>query len=333
MKIFRLIILILHLGTLFLLLGSLLNAYIPPKIFPWFNLLSLGFPLLMSLYIILIFFWIFSWKKRAFLFMFIGLIFINPVKRWVNFSSEKKENSNPIKIVSFNIRAGTMGKEEVLSYLKAQHADVILTQEDGGISYPSLKDYNRTTSNGLLTILSKHKISNEKVIFSEDESVWLPSALQADIEIKGKMYRFIDVYLYPFQFEKEMIKLDGNTDANEQKVKGIVKKLIPTFKKHQDQVKQIRKAIESSPYPVIVAGDFNSVPNSYEYYHVSEGLEDAFLVTGKGSGTSFHDYKFPIRIDYVFLSKSLTPISYVVDRSVSISDHYPVISEVSLSEK
>lgn len=265
--------------------------------------------------------------------MLIGLVFINPVKRWVNFSSEKSENSSPLKIVSFNIKAGTMGKEEVLNYLKAQNADVILTQEDGGISYPSLKEYNRTTSNGLLTILSKYKISNEKVIYSEDRSVDLPAGVQADIEIKGKMYRFINVYLYPFQFEKKMVKLNGNTDEDEQKLKNIIKKLIPTFKKHQGQVKEIRNAIDTSPYPVIVAGDFNSVPNSYEYYHVSENLNDAFLLTGKGSGTSFHDYKFPIRIDYVFLSKSLTPISYVVDRSVSISDHYPVISEVSLSEK
>lgn len=333
MKIFRLILLILHVGILFLLLGSLLNAYIPPKIFPWFNLLSLGFPVLMTLYIVLTVFWVFSWKKRSFVFMLIGLAFINPVKRWVNFSSEKKESSGSIKIVSFNIKAGLMGKDEVLNYLRAQDADVILLQEDGGTEYSTLKGYNRTKSNGFLTILTKHNLSNEKLYFSENEDVTLPSGLQADIEINGKTYRFVDVYLYPFQFEKKMIKLDGSTEANEQKVKGVVKKLIPTFKIHEDQVKKILQGIEHSPYPVIVAGDFNSVPNSYEYYHLSEDLEDAFITAGKGSATSFHDYKFPIRIDYVFSSKSLKALSYVVDRSVSISDHYPVIAEFSVSEK
>lgn len=331
MKIFRLIILILHVGILFLLLGSLLNAYIPPKIFPWFDLLSLGFPVLIILYIILTVFWVFSWKKRAFVFMLIGLAFINPVKRWVNFSTEKKETSGDIKIVSFNIKAGLMGKEEIQNYLKAQDADVILLQEDGGLEYPALKNYHRTQSNGFLTILTKHKLSNEKLIFSEDGG--LPSGLQADIEINGRSYRFIDVYLYPFQFEKKMVKLNGNTEENEQKVKGVVKKLIPTFKIHQDQVKKIRTGIENSPYPVIIAGDFNSVPNSYEYYHLAEGLEDAFMTAGRGSATSFHDYKFPIRIDYVFSSKSLRATSYVVDRSVSISDHYPVIAKISLNGK
>ncbi|MEJ5106234.1 endonuclease/exonuclease/phosphatase family protein [Chryseobacterium sp. MYb328] len=333
MKIFRLILLILHVGILFLLLGSLLNAYVPPKIFPWFNLLSLGFPVLMILYIVLTIFWVISWKKRAFIFMFIGLAFINPVKRWVNFSSEKRNDSSTIKVVSFNIKAGLMGKEEVLRYLKAQDADVILLQEDGGMEYPTLKGYNRTQTNGILTILTKYNLSNEKLFFSEDENMELQSGLQADIEIKGKTYRFVDIYLYPFQFEKKMVKLDGDSEANERKVKGVIKKLIPTFKIHQDQTKKIREAVENSPYPVVVAGDFNSVPNSYEYYHLSEGLEDAFMTSGKGSATSFHDYKFPLRIDYVFSSKSLKALSYVVDRSVSISDHYPVITEFSVSDK
>lgn len=265
--------------------------------------------------------------------MFAGLAFINPIKRWVNYSSDKDDRSKTLKVVSFNIKSGTLGKDEVINYLKAQNADVILLQEDAGMIYPLLKGYNRTTTNGYLTILTKYKILNSNLIYSADKSLDLPCGILADVEIKGKVYRFIDVYLYPFKFEKKMIKLDGTSDSNEEKVKDIVKRLIPTFKKHQDQVGLIKHAIESSPYPVIVAGDFNSVPNSYEYYHLSEGLEDAFLTAGKGSATSFHDYKFPIRIDYVFSSKSLKAVSYVVDRSVSLSDHYPVISKFSVSDK
>ncbi|WP_336964597.1 endonuclease/exonuclease/phosphatase family protein [Chryseobacterium contaminans] len=330
MKIFRLILLILHVGILFLLLGSLLNAYIPPKIFPWFNLLSLGFPVLIALYIVLTLFWVLSWKKRAFVFLFIGLAFINPVKRWVNFSSEKKDKAD-IKIVSFNTKNGTLGRSEIESYLKSQDADVIILQEDTGKDY-NFSGYNIVNPMGGFTILTKHKIVGEKVIKPQNENIRVPGVV-LDIEIKGKVYRFIDVYLHPFRFEKDMIALNRNSDTNEQKLKDIIKRLIPTFKKHQDQIPLVRNAIENSPYPVIVAGDFNSVPNSYEYYHLSEGLEDAFMSAGKGSATSFHDYKFPIRIDYVFSSKSLEAVSYAVDRSVSISDHYPVITKFSLKDK
>lgn len=330
MKIFRLILLILHVGILFLLLGSLLNAYIPPKIFPWFNLLSLGFPVLMTLYIVLTVFWVFSWKKRAFVFLLIGLVFINPVKRWVNFSSGKKENTD-IKIISFNTKNGILGRGQIEAYLKEKNADVIILQEDMGKDY-EINGYQKINPMGGFTMLTKHKVMGEKIINPQNKNIRVPG-VALDIEIKGKTFRFIDIYLHPFQFEKDMVTPNTNSDSNEQKLKDVVKRLIPTFKKHQDQVSFIRDVIESSPYPVIVAGDFNSVPNSYEYYHLSEGLEDAFITAGKGSATSFHDYKFPIRIDYVFSSKSLKALSYVVDRSVSISDHYPVIAEFSVSEK
>ncbi len=329
MKVFRLIVLIIHLGILFLLLGTLLNAYVPPKIFPWFNLLSLGFPVLMILYIILTIFWVLSWKKRAFVFMLAGLAFMNPVKRWVNYSDQK--GNAEIKVISFNTRAGRIGNKEVGPYLKSQDADVILLQEDAGIKY-QFDGYQKANPGGGLTILTKHKIINQQIIDPQDEEVRIPGVL-ADIEIKGRTYRFIDVYLNPFRFQKDMMRLNGNTDTDEQKIKDVVKRLIPTFKKHQDQVALIREVIDNSPYPVILTGDFNSVPNSYEYYHLSEGLEDAFLTAGKGSATSFHDYKFPIRIDYIFSSKSLKAISYEIDRSVSISDHYPVTVTFSTENK
>lgn len=330
MKAFRLILFIIHLGILFLLLGTLLNAYIPPKIFPWFNLLSLGFPVLIIVYVILTVFWVFSWKKRAFVFMFAGLAFINPVKRWVNYSSPEKRKSE-IKVISFNAKAGFWGRKNIASYLVSQNADVIILQEDGAGLY-EFKGYQKVKPSGIFAILTKHKIINERIIQPQDENLRVPGIL-VDIEINGKIYRFIDVYLNPFRFEKDMVRLNGNTDTDEQKIKDVVKRLIPTFKKHQDQVTLIREAIDNSPYPVILAGDFNSVPNSYEYYHLSDGLEDAFVEAGIGSATSFHDYKFPIRIDYIFSSQSLKVISYKVDRSVSISDHYPVIVKFSTENR
>lgn len=330
MKILRLVFLILHLGIFVLLLGMLMNAYVPPKIFPWFNLLSLGFPVLLTGYILLTFFWIFSWKKRVFVFMFLGLIFTGPVKRWVNYSPDKKEAAD-LKIVSFNVKAGGTGVANIEKYINGLQADVVLLQEYGGKKKYEFTGLKRGPETQLISIYSKYKIIDQKQLINSDYEYNNAYANQTDIEIKGKTYRFINVYLQPFKFEKEMVKLNGNSDADEQKLKNIVRRLIPTFKMHQEQVEEVRKGIDSSPYPVILAGDFNSVPNSYEYYHLSEGLQDAFVEAGKGSATSFHDYKFPIRIDYIFTSETIRPISYEVDRSVKISDHYPVISTFKLN--
>jgi len=324
-KIFRLILLLLHLGLLFLLTGVLLNAYIPPKIFPWFNLLSLGFSILIIGYIILTFFWVFSWKKRAFVFMFLGLFFLNPVKRWVNYSSECKETAN-LKIVTFNIKGGSLGKEEIQEYINDQKADLVFIQEN---AYNELQLRNLSGKNNLpvLAFYSKYKIVSRKNLFENLFNGDITAQCeQIDLEIRGKTYRLINVHLESFGVVKSMVKLNGNGDEDETKVKNVIKRLIPTFKSHQEQVEIIRESIDNSPYPVIVAGDFNAVPNSYEYYKTSEGLKDTFYEVGRGSGTSFHDYKYPLRIDYIFTSESIKPVSYKVDRTVNLSDHFPVVA-------
>jgi len=172
--------------------------------------------------------------------------------------------------------------------------------------------------------LRQHDLINDK---SKGNSFY------ADVDINGKIIRVINVYLEPFRLNKNMLGMEDKNCHKEEKNKlaALFSRLIPTFKAHEAQVNKIRKAVDHSPYPVILAGDFNSVPNSWEYYNLGENLNDAFMAVGNGSSTSFHDYKFPLRIDYIFSSKSITPLNYKVDYSVKLSDHYPVIAEFLLN--
>ena len=325
MKIFRFLLTIFHLFIIVLLLGTYLNAYVPPKVFPWFNMLSLGFPVLMILHVVLCIFWIFLWKKRAFVFLLFSLFLINPTKRWVNYEGENKELAN-LKIVTLNTKGGAFyGYQKIYDFLENTDADIILAQEYGAEFNVPGYEY-KTDSYEIVALNSKTKILNQGKI----ATVGNGNAFFADVEINGKKIRLINIYMSPFSFEKGKVKPAEDLDQNKVKLKYIVRKLVPTFKNHQDEVADIQKAVADSPYPVILVGDFNAVPNSYEYYHLGKNLKDVFVETGNGSATSFHDYKFPIRIDYVFCSPELKPISYKVDRSVKLSDHFPVITEFKI---
>ena len=304
-----------------LLLGTLMNAYVSPKIFSGLNLLSLTFPVLMIINVLICIFWIILWKKRAFLFVILSLMLINPTKRWINFTGKNSETPN-LKVVSLNIKGGTGASyEQIYDYLKTQDADLIIAQEYGWeFNVPGYE--NRTNAYEIVAINSKTKIINQGKLAAPGGG----NAFFADIEFKGKTIRVVNLYLSPFSFDKGKVKPEEDLDANKSKLKYVLRKLIPTFKLHQDEISEIRKAVDESPYPVILAGDFNAVPNSYEYYSLGKNLKDVFVEAGNGSSTSFHDYKFPIRIDFVFCSKELKPISYKVDRSVKLSDHFPVIT-------
>lgn len=307
----------------------MLNAYIPPKVFPLLNLLSLAFPFLMIANLLLCVFWIFSWRKRAFVFLLISTLFLTPVRRWINYSEPKSEKAD-FKVLTFNNKYNDYGLEEVKNYIKSFNADVIFLQESGysGLGNSDFEEMKYSLHNRRISFFSKYQIVEQDTIPLIDKG----KSVYADVIIKGKRIRFINVYLEPFQLHKSMVKPTEDLEENGTKAKSLVRRFMPVFKKHEEQVQILKSFIEKSPYPVILAGDFNSVPNSYEYYTISGVLKDCFLESGKGFGTSFHDYKIPIRIDYVFSSENLKSTYYQVDRSQKLSDHYPVLVKFSLKD-
>lgn len=322
MKLFRLLFTFFHFGILVLLLGTILNAYVPPRVFPWLNMLSLSFPVLMILNVLFCLTWIILWKKRAVFFLAFSLFLIVPTSRWINYREKKSIKPN-LKMLTFNIKGGRVGGiGKVFNYLKNSGADVILLQEYG--SQYQVSGYDFGVGNYEIVALNcKTKILEQGKIATSGNG----NSFYADIEINGKRIRFINLYLSPFSFEKQKVKPSEDLEQNENKLRYILGKLVPTFKNHQAEVQDLQNAVSASPYPVILAGDFNAVPNSYEYYHLLKNLKDVFVEVGRGSATSFHDYKFPIRIDHVFCSQSIQTVAYRVDRSAKLSDHFPVITE------
>lgn len=311
-----------HGGVLLLLGATLLNAYVPPSVFTYLNLLSMAFPFLMIINLLLCVFWIVSLKKRVILFLLLNLALINPTRTWINFTGDKNRVKD-FKVLTFNNKVNTYGKEDIEDYIQSFNADIVFLQEAGmsNDGNPELKEMPYTFHNPVISFYSKYKIL-------EHGNISLPEigeAQYADVKIKGRTVRFINVYLEPFQLKKSMVKPSADIQVNEEKAKGLLKRFLPIFTVHEEQVNILEEFIAASPYPVVLAGDFNSMPNSYEYFRISKVLKDTFLEAGKGLATSFHDYKFPIRIDYIFSSEELEAKNYTVDRSQKLSDHYPVM--------
>ncbi len=329
MKLIRTLLFLVHIVIVLLLAATMLNAYISPKSFPYFNFLSLGFPILMIFNVLLVAFWIFSFKKRAVFFIIATVFFLTPIRRWINYSPQKDKN-NAIKVISFNNKNSDYGKARVVNFLNSNKADVIMLQEAGyGINNePKLNHFQHQVHGSIVSFYTNHTVLKQGNVdfINNGEAMYL------DVEIDGKKLRFINVYLEPFQLHKSMVKPSSSIEVNEVKAKGLVKRFIPVFKIHSEQVDILKDFIQQSPYPVILGGDFNSVPNSYEYFTINSVLNDAFLERGSGSGTSFHDYKFPIRIDYLFSSKEIVCQKYSIDRTYRMSDHYPILADFSFKK-
>lgn len=320
MKLLRSVLFIIHIIIVLMLFGTVINAYVPPSITSKFNFLSLAFPLLLIVHLLLTLMWIVLWKKRAFVFLLFTFFLYHPITRWVNYSQQKK---GQIKVITLNAKFGKIDMQGVKDFLKKENADVVFLQEN---NFQNFAEGNSEGA-GIVKIVTKHRIINHQKISIEGETL---QNMYADVVIGDKTVRLVNVHLQSFLLDKDMVRPVENPERNKEKFISLLYRMSPVFKEHEAEIKEIRKVIDNSPYPVILAGDFNSVPNSWEYYHLGKGLEDAFMKAGSGSATSFDDYKFPIRIDYIFTSKNVEAQSYKVNREKKISDHYPVITEFNL---
>jgi endonuclease/exonuclease/phosphatase (EEP) superfamily protein YafD len=101
-------------------------------------------------------------------------------------------------------------------------------------------------------------------------------------------------------------------------------KLKTAYIKRAEQAKKVTHHRKSSPYPVIVCGDFNDTPVSFAYHKMSTGLKDAFLQKGKGRGNTYLG-RFSLRIDYILYSNGIEALEF--DKiEAELSDHYPILS-------
>ena len=103
-----------------------------------------------------------------------------------------------------------------------------------------------------------------------------------------------------------------------------ITKYLESAPKRVRQAKLLKEHMNTSPYPVIMGGDFNDGPMSYSYRKVKSGLGDAFITNGAGWGTSWEGSIPMLRIDYLFYDKDIMKNTGFECVNADLSDHYPV---------
>jgi endonuclease/exonuclease/phosphatase (EEP) superfamily protein YafD len=86
-------------------------------------------------------------------------------------------------------------------------------------------------------------------------------------------------------------------------------------------------AIQDSPLPQILAGDFNCPPHHPLSHALSKRLANAFSTTGSGPGWTFPANRPIVRIDHIYAGDGLRPVRAWVGPNVG-SDHLPVLADL-----
>jgi endonuclease/exonuclease/phosphatase family metal-dependent hydrolase len=112
---------------------------------------------------------------------------------------------------------------------------------------------------------------------------------------------------------------------------GVLKKFKLAYNLRSKQAELVKREKDDSPYPTILCGDFNDVPNSFTYFKIKGDDNDAFLKAGFGIGRSFAALSPTLRIDYIFTSKKIEVLQFKKTK-LYYSDHYPLVADLKLPE-
>ena len=153
-----------------------------------------------------------------------------------------------------------------------------------------------------------------------------------DIVKDADTIRVFNLHLQSLKFSPVNLQYIDNpsmeSDTDLQKSKNIIVKFKKGFLRRQVQADRIREEIDKSPYPVVVCGDFNDVPNSYAYETIGKGLQNAFEKKGAGLGRTFSGIAPTLRIDNIFVDDRYQVDQYVCVKK-KLSDHFPIITDVT----
>jgi len=132
---------------------------------------------------------------------------------------------------------------------------------------------------------------------------------------------------YNFHFESFRLNRSDSLISSNYSEK-IRKKLQAVFEIQSNQVSQFNTLSHSNTYPEVICTDLNNNAFSESYKLLSKNRIDSFTEAGAGLGATYYFSSLPLRIDFIFTSKSLRVIDYKTHQ-VKLSDHRPISAKLS----
>ncbi len=148
-------------------------------------------------------------------------------------------------------------------------------------------------------------------------------ALFADIALKSDTIRIYNAHLQSFNVVPDVEHLQNEPSGK------LFKRIIRVLERQEEQALTIKQHIYSSPYPVLLAGDFNNTQFSKVYRILKEDFSDSFLETGVSFGKTFKMFGLPMRIDYILANKNFDIMSHT-NYNIQLSDHEPIMARLKL---
>jgi endonuclease/exonuclease/phosphatase family metal-dependent hydrolase len=365
---FRRFMQVLTVICLFALLCSYLSPFVHPSTFWILPFFGLSYPVIIAATLLFLIYWALLRSRWTFIVLFFVLIGGNLHFRTfaVTFSPPEAEaEANIWKVMSYNVRlfdvynadeAGRYAsRAAIISYVDSLQPDVVCFQEfyqedaptdfstrDTIIDLLGVRDYQERYSHKLrgrknfgICMLSRYPmIAKGDVMFETQNSD--NYCVFADIVKNGDTMRVYNIHLQSVKLQEDDYALfgdkSGEAKVERSTVRLLIRRLRVAYPERADQARRVMEHMATSPYPVIICGDFNDTPMSYVYNQFDKLMVDSYRETSKGMGRTYVGRVPAGRIDYIFHTQDLAARNFTIQRNAS-SDHLAVSCEIWRPQK
>jgi endonuclease/exonuclease/phosphatase family metal-dependent hydrolase len=334
----------------FTLVLSYLSVHINPADFALPAFFGLAYPYLLLINILFVIAWAALLKFEALISVLVIAAGFTHLSNYIRFGKQDGDRSGTFKIMSYNVRLfnyfetpAANSETRIISFLRDQKPDIICLQEFYVNGVPSQKEAaiksaldtkyyshmkvigsGKNRYYGIVTLSKFPIISKGEIIHPKSSSL----SIFSDIVIENDTFRLFNNHLQSFRLKRmERSFIEDLTATDDKETMNEVKKISVSLKKgfvqRAIQANVVKEKISDSPYPVIIAGDFNDTPVSYSYRRIRKGLKDSFVNSGYGAGFTYKGNYPANRIDYILYDDSLESARFDIIK-VRFSDHYPV---------
>lgn len=336
-KTMRLLNIVLFIVTIF----AYIFPFLAPTLFPFFSVLTLGLPLLLIINFLFFIYWILQLKKEVIYSTIVLLIGITFINKFYKFSETNlSESENDFSIMSYNVRLFNLYEwlpktdvpEQITQMVVKENPDILCFQEFSPVDHLDFSQFSfkyidldgKKNKYGQ-AIFSKFPIINKGIISFPKSS---NKVIYADIKKNDDTLR---VYSMHLQSVKISTEIQDNLD--EKKSKFIFKRISLAFSEQQQQAELIKENVDKCKLPKIICGDMNNSAFSYVYRVIKGDLMDSFEEAGVGFGKSYNFKYYPARIDYILVENEFEVKQYRSLENFYQSDHFPLITRLSLTKK
>lgn len=335
------------------LLISYLAVHINPAdiVIPAFFGLAYPYFLLINIFFVVV--WAMFLKFEALISVAVIALGFTHLSNYIRIGKHTGNLEGTFKVISYNVRLFNFfenkknpdSEDKILDFLKVQAPDILCLQEFSGTGNPRQKEQavNSTLGGrfyshmkiigngknrfyGIITFSKFPIVARGELIHPGSSSL----SIYSDVLINKDTFRIFNNHLQSFRLKSmERSFLEEITDYDDEKTIGEIRSISASLKNgfilRSKQAKVVKSEINNSPYPVIVAGDFNDTPVSYSYRTIRKGLNDSFVTSGYGAGFTYKGNYPPNRIDYILYNNALESRHFDIIKA-KYSDHYPIIA-------